>query len=82
MVHCTTYKEQRSHRRHLQQPYIESDKDILGHFLFDKRTLKKIRIAICHMVKKTTSNEDNINKIVSFNVWSIINLKFPYSCAW
>ena len=36
MLHCTAYKEERSHSTHLQQPNIESDEVIIGHFLFDK----------------------------------------------
>ena len=35
---CTVqqaYSEERSHSTHIQQPYIESDEDILGHFLFN-----------------------------------------------
>ena len=35
MLHCTAYNEERSHSTHLQQPYIERDEDILGHFLFN-----------------------------------------------
>ena len=35
MLHCTAYNEE-SHSTHLQQPYIESYEDILGHFLFNK----------------------------------------------
>ena len=30
MLHCTVYNEERSHSTQLQQPYIESDEDILG----------------------------------------------------
>ena len=35
MLHCTAYNEERSHSTQLQQPYIESDEDVLGHFLFN-----------------------------------------------
>ena len=41
MLHCTAYIEERSHSTHLQQPYIESDKDILGHFLFNKEDIEE-----------------------------------------
>ena len=38
MLHCTAYKERsHNHSTHLQQHYIESDEDIVGNFLFDKR---------------------------------------------
>ena len=60
-MYCPAYKEERSHSTHLQQSYIETDEDILGNFLFDKEVLKKIKNTICHMEKKTTSIEDNIN---------------------
>ena len=36
MLHYIAYKEMRSHIIHFQQPYIERDKDILEHLLFDK----------------------------------------------
>ena len=39
--HCTAYKQDRSHSTHLQQPYIESDEDILGLFLFDKEDIEE-----------------------------------------
>ena len=29
ILHCTAYKQERNHSTHLQQPYIESDEDIL-----------------------------------------------------
>ena len=35
MLHCTAYKEQRSPTIHLQQPYLESDQNPLGQWLFD-----------------------------------------------
>ena len=41
MLHCTTYTEERSHSTQLQQPYIESDEDILGHFLFNTEDIKE-----------------------------------------
>ena len=41
MLHCTAYNEERSHSTHLQQPYIESDEDILGHFLFNKEDIEE-----------------------------------------
>ena len=39
--YLTAYKEERSHSTYLQQPYIENDEDILGHFLFDKEDIEK-----------------------------------------
>ena len=41
MLHCTAYKEVRSQIIHLHQPYIESDENILGHFLFDKESIEE-----------------------------------------
>ena len=41
IFHCTAYKQERSHSTHLQQLYIESDKDILGLFLFDKEDIEE-----------------------------------------
>ena len=40
-LHCTSYKQERSHSTHLQQPHIESNEDILGHFLFDKEDIEE-----------------------------------------
>ena len=76
MLHCTAYKQERSHSTHLQQLYIENGEDILGHFLFEKEDIeeKKELLFAIHMEKKTTSNEGNINKIVRFNVWFIHNI--------
>ena len=49
------YKQERSHSTHLQQPYIESEEDILGHFLFDKEDIEeKKKKIIRHMEKKTS----------------------------
>ena len=65
MLHCTAYKEQSSQSIHLQQPYIESEQNTLGQFLFDKENIeenKKLLFTI--LEKKTTWNEDNTNKIV------------------
>ena len=67
ILHCTAYNEERSHSTHTTAIYIESDEDILGHFLFDKEDFEeRKKIAIRYMEKKTTSNEDNINTIVRF----------------
>ena len=41
MLHCTAYNEERSHSTQLQQPYIESHNDILGHFLFNKEDIEE-----------------------------------------
>ena len=41
MLHCTAQNEERSHSTHLQQPYIESDEDTLGHFLFNIEDIEK-----------------------------------------
>ena len=41
MLHLTAYKEERSHSTHLQQPYIENDEDIIGHFLFNKEDIEE-----------------------------------------
>ena len=43
MLHCTAYHEERSYStHHLQQTYyIESDEDILGHFLFNKEDIEE-----------------------------------------
>ena len=43
MLHCTAYNEERSHSTQLQQPYIESDYDILGHFLFNKEDIEEMK---------------------------------------
>ena len=44
-LHCITYKEQRSQSIHLQQPYLESDQNTVGQFLFDKERGKE-RVAL------------------------------------
>ena len=41
MLHCTAYNEERSHSTKLQQPYIEIDEDILGHFLFNTEDIEE-----------------------------------------
>ena len=41
ILHCTTYKQERNHSTHLQQPYIGSDEDIIGHFQFDKEDIEE-----------------------------------------
>ena len=41
MLHCTVYKEQRSQSIQLQQPYLESDQNTVGQFLFDKENIEK-----------------------------------------
>ena len=41
MLHCTAYNEERSYSTHLHQPYIESDEDILGQFLFNKGDIEE-----------------------------------------
>ena len=41
MLHCTAYKEQRSQSIHLQQPYLESDQNIVGQFLFDNENIEE-----------------------------------------
>ena len=41
MLHCAAYNEERSHSTHLQQPYIENDEDILGHFLSNKKNIEE-----------------------------------------
>ena len=41
MLHCTAYKEQRSQSIHLQQPYLESDQNTVGQFLFDKENIEQ-----------------------------------------
>ena len=41
MLHCTAYNEERSHSTQLQHPYIESDEDILGRFLFNKEGIEE-----------------------------------------
>ena len=61
ILHCPAYKEERSHSTHLHQPYIESDEDILGHFLFGKEDMKKRKKCYLTYGRKTTSNENNKN---------------------
>ena len=41
ILHGTAYKQERSHRTHLHQPYIENDEGILGHLLFDKEDIEE-----------------------------------------
>ena len=41
MMHCTSYQEERNKIIHLQQPYIESRENILGHFQFDKENIEE-----------------------------------------
>ena len=41
MLHCTAYNEEGSHSTQLQQPYKESDEDILGHFLFNTEDIEE-----------------------------------------
>ena len=41
ILHCTAYKQERSHSTHIQQPYIESNEDILGHFLFVQEDIEE-----------------------------------------
>ena len=55
ILHCTTYKQERSHSTHLQQSYIESDEDILAHFLFDKEDIEEKKELLFAIWK-----EDNI----------------------
>ena len=55
MLHCPAYKEERSHSAHLQQPYIESDEDIPGNFLFDKDDIEEN-----HKCYLPYGKEDNI----------------------
>ena len=43
MLHCTVYKEQRSQSIHLQQPYLESDQNIVGQFIFDKENIEETK---------------------------------------
>ena len=77
MLHCTAYNVERSHSTHLQQPYIESDEDILEHFLFDTEDIEeKKELLFSIMENKTTSNENNIITILRFN------LKLTFSCTW
>ena len=40
-LHWTVYKEQRSQSIHLQQPYLESDQNTVGQFLFDKENIEE-----------------------------------------
>ena len=50
MLQCTAYNEERSHSTQLQQPYIESEEDILGHFLFNTEDIeekKELLFSIC-----------------------------------
>ena len=55
MLHCTAYKEQSSQSKHLQQPYLESDQNSVGQFLFDKENIEgKERVSNCHMENKAT----------------------------
>ena len=44
ILHCTAYKQERSHNTHLQHPYIENDEVILGLFLFDAHLVFKWRM--------------------------------------
>ena len=41
MLHCTAYKEQKIQSIHLQQPYLESDQNTIGQFLFDKENIEE-----------------------------------------
>ena len=41
MLHCTAYKEQRSQSIHLKQPYLKSDQNTVGQFLFDKENIEE-----------------------------------------
>ena len=41
MIHCTAYKEQRSHSIHLQHPYLECDQNTVGQFIFDKENIEE-----------------------------------------
>ena len=74
ILHCTAYNEERSHSTHLHQPYIESDEDILGHFLFGKEDTKKRKNATWHMVGRQ-------HQMKIIKMWDL-NQKLPFSCAW
>ena len=55
MLHCTAYKEQGRQSRHLQQPYLESDQNTVGQFLFDKENIEeKKELLFTIMENKTT----------------------------
>ena len=52
MLHCTAYKEQRSQSIHLQQPYLESDQNTVGQFLFDKENIEEKKELLFTIWKK------------------------------
>ena len=41
ILHCTAYKVQRSQSIHLQQPYLDSDQNIVGQLLFEKEYIEE-----------------------------------------
>ena len=53
-LHCTAYREQRSQSIYPQQPYLESDQNTIGQFLFDKENIEEKKCSIYHMENKTT----------------------------
>ena len=53
MLHCTAYKEQRSQSIHLRQPYLESDQNTVGQFLFDKDPIEEKKELLFTLWKRT-----------------------------
>ena len=63
MLHGTSYNEERSHSTHLKQPYIESDVDIIGHFLFNKEDIEEKKELLFTI---WTRRQHQMNTIVRF----------------
>ena len=54
ILHCTAYKQERSHSTHIQQPYyIQCDEDIIRPFLFDKEDIEEKKELLFAIWKKT-----------------------------
>ena len=61
ILHCTAYSEERSHSTQLQQPYIESDEDILGHFLFNKEDIEENKELLFSIWKRRQLSSCDLN---------------------
>ena len=77
-----THTKKRGVTVHIYNSHIESDEDILRYFLFDKEDIEEKKELLFDIIEnKTTSHEDNINTLVRFNVWSIMDLKLTFNCV-
>ena len=73
-----TKKRGVTYSTHLQQPYIESDEDILGNFLFDQEGIEEKKELLFAIWKR----RQHKMKTILIKYLYLMDLKLPFSCGW